>query len=208
VQLKGGMPVIQVRDMTVQRRENDLVIATFGRGFYILDDYSALREMTAQTLAEDARLFPLRDAPFFNLTGLAPAGTAGIGPLSGNWTAPNPAFGAVFTYSVAKQLPADAKLVLTITDETGKQVRRLDLDRSVGLRRVAWNLRGDPPAPVSGAGGGAGQAAGGAAGFGRGQMMVPPVAAGRYRATLGSLVGDKVTPIGAAQSFQVFVIPQ
>jgi len=72
---------------------------------------------------------------------------------------------------------------------------------------VAWNLRGDPPAPASGAGGGAGQAAGGAAGFGRGQM-VPPVAAGRYRATLGNLVGDKVTPIGTAQSFQVFVIPQ
>ena len=46
----------------------------------------------------------------------------------------------------AKDLPADAKLVLTITDETGKQVRRLDLDKTVGLRRVAWNLRGDPPA--------------------------------------------------------------
>ena len=152
VQLKGGMPTIQVRDMTVHRRENDLILATFGRGFYILDDYSALREITPQTLAEEARLFPLRDAPFFNQTGLAPAGTAGIGPLSGNWTAPNPPFGAVFTYSVAKELPADAKLVLTITDETGKQVRRLDLDRAVGLRRVAWNLRGDAPAASLGDG--------------------------------------------------------
>ena len=44
--LRGGMPSIQVRDMQVQRRETDLVIATFGRGFYILDDYSALREVT------------------------------------------------------------------------------------------------------------------------------------------------------------------
>jgi photosystem II stability/assembly factor-like uncharacterized protein len=207
VQLKGGMPVIQVRDMTVQRRENDLVIATFGRGFYILDDYSALREISAGTLAEDARLFPLRDAPFFNLTGLAPAGTAGLGPLAGNWVAPNPPFGAVFTYSVGKELPSDAKLVLTITDETGKQVRRLDLDKAVGLRRVAWNLRGDAPAPATGAGGGPGQAAGGFAGFGRGQM-VPPVPAGRYRATLGSLAGDQVTPIGQSQSFHVYVVPQ
>jgi photosystem II stability/assembly factor-like uncharacterized protein len=207
VPLKGGMPVIQVRDMTVQRRDNDLVLATFGRGFFILDDYSALREITAQTLAEDARLFPLRDAPSFSQTGLAPAGTAGIGPLAGNWVAPNPPFGAVFTYSVGKALPADAKLVLTISDETGKQVRRLDLDASVGLRRVAWNLRGDPPAPATGAGGGPGQAAGGGAGFGRGQMA-PPVPAGRYRAALGSLVGDKVTPVGSPQSFQVFVIPQ
>ena len=206
VPLRGGMPTIQVRDMTVHRREHDLILATFGRGFYILDDYSALREITPQTLAEEARLFPLRDAPFFNQTGLAPAGTAGIGPLAGNWTAPNPPFGAVFTYSVARDLPADAKLVLTIADESGKQVRRLDLDRSAGLRRVAWDLRGDPPAPASGTAGGPGQAAGGFGGFGRGQ--VPPVAAGRYRATLGTLVGDKVTPIGGPQSFQVWVVPQ
>ena len=46
VQLKGGMPPAQVRDMTVQKRENDLVLATFGRGFYVLDDYSALRDIT------------------------------------------------------------------------------------------------------------------------------------------------------------------
>jgi hypothetical protein len=206
VPLKGGMPTIQVRDMTVHRRENDLILATFGRGFYVLDDYSALREITAQALTEDARLFPLRDAPSFSQTGMAPAGTAGIGPLAGNWTAPNPPFGAVFTYAVAKDLPADAKLVLTIADETGKQVRRLDLDKTVGLRRVAWNLRGDPPAPASGTAGGPGQAAGGFGGSGRGQ--VPPVAAGRYRATLGTLVGDKVTPIGGPQPFQVYVVPQ
>ena len=62
-QLKGGMPPAQVRDMTVQRRENDFVLATFGRGFYILDDYSALRELSRrQALDDDARLFPLRDA--------------------------------------------------------------------------------------------------------------------------------------------------
>ncbi len=58
VQLKGGMPSIQVRDMTVQRRENDLVLATFGRGFYILDDYSALRELTPQALAEERQALP------------------------------------------------------------------------------------------------------------------------------------------------------
>ena len=216
IPLKGGLPPIQVRDMTVQRRENDLVIATFGRGFYILDDYSALREISPQTLAEDATLFPLRDAVFFNQTGLAPAGTAGLGPLAGNWTAPNPPFGAVFTYAVGKDLPADTKLVLTITDDTGKQVRRLDLDKSVGLRRVAWNLRVDPPAVPAGtpaaaagrggAGGGAGQMGGGFGGFGRGQVAAVP--AGRYQATLGTLAGDKVTAIGSPRSFLVTVIPQ
>jgi len=147
-QMKGGMPVIQVRDMTVHMRENDLVLATFGRGFYVLDDYSALRGLGAKTLAEDAALLPLRDAYSYTPTGMAPAGTAGIGSMSGNWTTPNPPFGAVFTYNVSKALPADAKLVLTISDDTGKQVRRIDLDKTVGLRRVVWNLRADGAAPA------------------------------------------------------------
>jgi hypothetical protein len=146
VQFKAGIPVIQVRDMTVQRRENDLVLATFGRGFYILDDYSALRDVNAAALAADATLFRLRDVYSYSQTGMAPAGTAGIGSMSGNWTTPNPPFGAVFTYNVSKDMPADAKLVLTITDDAGKQVRRLDLEKTAGLRRVVWNLRGDAPA--------------------------------------------------------------
>ena len=77
VQLKGGMPPAQVRDMTVQKRETDLVLATFGRGFYILDDYSALRDISPATLAEDVRLFPLRDAYLHNLLGLAACGQRG-----------------------------------------------------------------------------------------------------------------------------------
>ncbi len=212
-QLEGGMPTIQVRDLTIQKRENDLVMATFGRGFFVLDDYSALREITPQTLAEAARLFPLRDAYAFNTIGVAPAGTAGIGPLSGNWTAPNPPYGAVFTYSVKEALPEKEKLVLTITDDTGKQIRRLELDKTPGLRRVAWNLRPDPPpTPAQPAAAGRGQAPQGAApaqppaaqpfGFGRGQQ-VQPVAPGRYTATLGRLLDDKVTPIGPAQVFLV-----
>ena len=80
VQLKGGMPVAQVRDLTIQKRENDLVLATFGRGIYILDDYSALRELTPATLAEDAHLYPLRDAYLFSQTGTVEAGLNGAGP--------------------------------------------------------------------------------------------------------------------------------
>jgi len=215
VQLKGGMPPIQVRDMTVQRRENDLVLATFGRGFYILDDYSALRELTPQALGEEARLFPLRDAYSYSQTGMAPAGSAAIGLMAGNWTAANPPFGAAFTYNLKQEMPADAKLVLTIADETGKQVRQIELDKSAGLKRVVWPLRADPPAPAAapagaaqgqrGAGGGA-QAAGG--GGGRGGGGAPLVPAGRYTATLGKLVGDKVTAIGPAQSFRVVTIQQ
>jgi len=211
VQLKGGMPTIQVRDMAVQKRETDLVLGTFGRGFYVLDDYSPLREISAQTLAEDARLFPLRDAYLFNPVGLAPAGTAGLGPMAGNWTTPNPPFGAVLTYHIRQALPADAKVVVTITDDNGRQVRRMIVDKEAGLRRVAWNLRADPQAPSAnapqGGRGGGGFGGGGFGGRG-GQPQGPLVAPGRYRATLGKQVGDTVTPLGPSQSFTVLQIAQ
>jgi photosystem II stability/assembly factor-like uncharacterized protein len=169
--LRGGMPSIQVRDMQVQRRETDLVVATFGRGFYILDDYSALREVTQAALAEEARLFPLRHAYSFNSTGLGPAGSAGIGTLSGNWQVSNPPFGAVFTYHVKQAMAGDQKLVLTIENQSGQQVRRCELEKTPGLRRVAWNLVPDAPATpgrAGGAAGGAGGAGGGGGGGGGG----------------------------------------
>jgi hypothetical protein len=227
VQMKGGLPPIQVRDMAIQKRENDLVLATFGRGFYILDDYSALRGISAQALAAEAQLFPLRDAYSFTPRGMAPAGSAGIGTLSGNTTFDNPPAGAVFTYNVGAALPENTKLVLTISNQSGQQVRRMDVDKAQGLRRVVWNLRGDTPA-AGPQGGGRGQGAG-AAGAGAGaagaggdaaqQAAIQQFLAGRgggaggplavpglYTAQLGKQVGDKVEPIGPPQTFRVTAI--
>jgi photosystem II stability/assembly factor-like uncharacterized protein len=65
IALKSGLPTIQVRDLTIQRRENDLVLGTFGRGFYVLDDYTPLRNMNEQTLAQSAVLFPVKPAPLY-----------------------------------------------------------------------------------------------------------------------------------------------
>jgi photosystem II stability/assembly factor-like uncharacterized protein len=206
VALKGGMPPAQVRDMTVQRRENDLVLATFGRGFYILDDYGALRDISPAALAEDARLFPLRDAYLYNITGLAPAGSAGQSPLSGLWRAENPPFGATFTYHVGQELPANVTLALTISDDTGRPIRRIDLDKAPGLRRVTWNLRTDPPAGADAAG--RGGAAAGRGGFGGRGNQPPLVRPGRYKATLGRVSTEIVTPIGPPQIFSVVEIPQ
>ena len=160
-----------------------------------------------QTLGEDAHLYSLRDALLYNPNfGTQPAGAAGIGAMSGNWTAANPPFGAVFTYSVRQDLPGDTKLVLTIADEAGKQVRRLDLDKSAGLRRVAWNLRTDPPPPQDQGGRGRTGEPGvaGAAPIGGGRGQQPPlVPAGRYHATLGLMKGPDVTPTGSPRAFQV-----
>lgn len=202
VQLKGNWPTAQARDMQVQRRENDLVIGTFGRSFFILDDYSPLREVTAQALAEEARLYPVKNPWLIQPGGLAPAGAAGVGTLGGNVLSPNPPIGANFAYSVGQAIPEGTELVLTVMDARGQKVRELTLDKTTGFRRVLWNLRGDPPAAAAGAGA-AGR--GGAAAFqGRGGGGGGPlVAAGTYHAQLGKKVGDTVTPVGPMQTFRV-----
>jgi photosystem II stability/assembly factor-like uncharacterized protein len=196
VQLKGGIPTSQARDMLIQRRENDLVVGTFGRGAFILDDYTALRDVTPQSLAEEARLFPLRDAYQFDVLNQVTAAW-------GDPSTPNPPYGALFTYHVGQTPPGEAKLVLTIADNTGKQVRRLDLVRTPGVHRLAWDLRGE--APPAGARGGA---AGGAAepavmSGGRGRQSGPAASPGRYRATIEKMSGDTGTPIGQRQTFLV-----
>ncbi len=149
VQLKGGLPITQVRDLTLHQRENDVVVGTFGRGFYVLDDYSALREISGPTLAEQARLFPLRHAYAFTPGGIAPAGAGGVLAISGNYSTPNPPVGAWITYNVATRIAGDTTLVLTISDNSGKAVRRCALDQTPGLRRFVWNLNGDPTPPDS-----------------------------------------------------------
>ncbi len=61
-QLKAGLPTIAVRDIAIQERENDLVLGTFGRGFYVLDDYSSLRSVENKVPTETAIIYPIRDA--------------------------------------------------------------------------------------------------------------------------------------------------
>ncbi len=103
IQLKGGMPPIAVRDLDIQRRESDLALATFGRGFYILDDYSPLREVSQEMLEGEATLFPVKKAWMF-----IPSTPRGL-PEKANmgdafFTAPNPPFGAVFTYYLKEKV--------------------------------------------------------------------------------------------------------
>ncbi|WP_084407243.1 VPS10 domain-containing protein [Aestuariibacter salexigens] len=97
VELNGGVPTISFRDLAIQRRENDLVGATFGRGFYILDDYSALRSVSEQALDNEALLFSPRDALWY--IERMPLGNGTKGSFGdGMYVAPNPEYGAMFTY--------------------------------------------------------------------------------------------------------------
>lgn len=104
IQLKGGIPTIIVRDLAIQERETDLVVGTFGRGFYVLDDYSPLRQLTKERLEAEAVLFPVED-PWMYLPGYSPLGLSGPGFQGASYfTAPNPPFGAVFTYYLGEGL--------------------------------------------------------------------------------------------------------
>jgi photosystem II stability/assembly factor-like uncharacterized protein len=100
VKLSGGAPTIAFRDLVIQKRESDLVGASFGRGFWILDDYSPLRQVSASQLQEETLLFPVKDALWY--IPKLPLGDFEVGGKSSQgdayFVAPNPPFGAVFTY--------------------------------------------------------------------------------------------------------------
>src|SRR5690606_1294124 len=160
----GGLPTIMARDLAIQKREHDLIVGTFGRGIYVLDDYSALRHVTPELLSADAALFPLRPAYQFSLRGYVDD--------FGTYTSENPPFGALFTYHVGRA-PEGGTLPLTITDASGTSIRTLQVPASTGFHRVAWDLRHEPPANP---------AAGGGRRFGPPQGE--PVAPGRYTARL------------------------
>jgi hypothetical protein len=103
IQLKAGMPVIPVRDLAIQKRENDLVAATFGRGLYILDDYSPLRQLDAQNLQKPATILNSRPALWY-IPRQVLGGDTKASQGDAYYVADNPPFGVVFTYYLKESL--------------------------------------------------------------------------------------------------------
>ena len=166
----NGMPTISVRDLAIQKRENDLVAATFGRSFYILDDYSPLRAISEENLAKGDQLFPIEKAlQYVQERG----GTSSQG--ASFYTAKNPTYGAQFTYYIAndtktmkakrkaseKKLKKDKKdipfpgwealdaedfekkpqAILRVTDASGKVLTEITGAYTKGIHRKHWDLR-------------------------------------------------------------------
>lgn len=99
----NGLPTTTVTDMEIQQRENDLVVATFGRGIYILDDYSPLRYLNKETLQKKAAILPVKDAWMF--IEASPFGFPGRGFQGASfYTAANPPVGATFTYFIKDEV--------------------------------------------------------------------------------------------------------
>jgi len=184
--LQLNLPPASMRDLAVHK--TDLIVATRGRGFWVLDDISPLRQITDEVAQSNAYLFP-------------PADTISITPGSDNGTpqprdeplAENPPNGAIIDYYLKSE--ASGPVTLEILDPAGELLRRYSSDDKVtpvnpdslsipafwvpapkslsgaaGMHRWVWDLRPTPPAPRTGGGGGGG-------GFGRGAALALP---GRY----------------------------
>ena len=134
--LMSGLPPAPFYGLVIQEHFNDLVIGTYGRGLYILDDLSPLQKLTPDVTGSTAHLFPPRPAyRFINIPGNY---ASNDDPTVGN----NPPGDAVFNYWL-KNAPQSAPSI-AILDAAGKTVRTLTGTRKAGLNRVWWNLNNEP----------------------------------------------------------------
>jgi photosystem II stability/assembly factor-like uncharacterized protein len=143
VQLQGGLPTVAFRDLAIHQRENDLVAATFGRGFYVLDDFSPLRHLTAEALAKPATLFPPRKTYVFAEKKRDQA--------VGMFTTPNPSQ-FTFTYYVKADM-AGTKIGLAVYPTKGEShtkpiIFKEDLPATAGMHRSYWVLLAKAGGPL------------------------------------------------------------
>ncbi len=176
IKMGSGLPTIPVRDIAIHERENDIAIATFGRGFYILDDYTPLRTVNNEFLKKDADILPIKDALMY--VQKMSKGNEG----NTYYRAQNPRPGAVFSYYL-KESPTSLKqarkkaareaekegkdlkyptwdelraedaeispyLLFTISDEWGNEVRKLKTSMSTGLKKITWDFRYPSKDPI------------------------------------------------------------
>ncbi len=169
--LRLGLPHLAVVDLKVHPRDNDLVIATHARGFYVLDDATPLQQLAHGVTRDTQTLFPPMRA-----TRYTPASDTSV---LGNraWVARNKPYGAIISYLLPES--AGGAATLTVTDASGRAVRTLEGTSRPGLNRVVWNL-----AEASACAGGQGR--GGRGGRGRGGAGASWIRAmpGEYRVTL------------------------
>ncbi len=209
-QFKGGLPTMSFRDIEIHTEANDLVVASFGRGFYVLENYTPLRDLTTANLAKSTYLFPVKDALLF-----VEKNRDGNSLGHAFYTSPNPEFGATFTYYAKESVPTikqirqktekekrskkeaisypdwkdfaaerretKPQLLFTIANEADAVVRRIPVPLKKGLHRIQWDLRQSD-------------------GMGGEGALVPP---GQYTVALSKVTQGKWEPIQTTQSFEV-----
>ena len=222
----NGLPTISIRDLAIQKRENDLVLATFGRSFYVLDDYSPLREMTDDNLNKEAFLFPTRKALQYNQI-MGGSGSSG----GSTYVAKNPNYGATITYHLSEtphvslkdkrkkmerklknsDIPfpgwealdkelneAKAEAILMIKDSNGNIVDQISGPLRKGTHRVTWGLRTSKSTTVNVSSGSSNRQR-----WGRSRGIMTNVNPGTYSVTLYKRVGGDLTKLSDSVSITV-----
>ena len=133
--LQNDLPHAPVSGIVVQEHFDDLVISTYGRGFWIMDDIGALRELTPAVLAKNSHLFTVR--PTYRFRPITAPSTTYDDPTTGE----NPAYGASVNYYLKAPLPGTSPVTLAIVDGAGIVVRTLTGTNATGINRVHWDLR-------------------------------------------------------------------
>ncbi len=158
-----GLPTVPVDDIAIHPRENDLILGTHGRSIWILDDITALEQMNPQVAGEDLHLFATRAAIQWRKTGRTTSASRGHKMFFGE----NPPDGAILQYYLKKGADEGEeesaeeqeaqpergeqarderpRVRVTISDASGKTVRRLDGPARTGINRMVWNFRADAP---------------------------------------------------------------
>lgn len=179
VELDGGIPTISTRDVQLQRREDDLVVGTFGRGIYILDDYSPLRTLTEKALEEEVLFFaPSVPVKWFSLDT-----NHSDGDGNDAFAAANPEHGATFTYYLKDSLLTDKEkrqqaekemvkekkypkypsweqveeenlqpkpsVYIEVTDTQGNVIKRVEGKTTKGLHRITWDMTFAPQSAIT-----------------------------------------------------------
>lgn len=218
IKLSAGLPTICIKEIEIQRRESDLALASFGKGFFILDDYSPLREINDELIKKEANIFPIKETWMYIED--RSFGRRSLGETF--WRGENHPYGAVFTYyikdsyetlkSKRKKLTDSLEkkgqtppyptfeelkkeddeqkpsLIFEIKDSQGNVVRKLTSGYSKGVQRIVWDLRYPDTAPVTEK-----TKLNDASGF--------PVMPGKYTVTMYKEHNGEITQLTEAQEF-------
>ena len=176
-----NMPRVAVHDLLIHPRDNDLVVATHGRGLAIFDDATPLQQMSSEIAARRAHIFPSQPA----IRHYRSQTNGWMGDQ--NYFGPNPAYGANLTYYLKEKPLKDNPAKLHIFDRQGGKIAELrTVPAEPGLNRANWNLRYEAPRPRANPAPDEDPDAAGPRGGGGGPQAVP----GKYTAKL--ILGDEV----------------
>jgi hypothetical protein len=137
--VRGKLPTVPIFDVQIHPRDNDLILATHGRGVYILDDLGVLAQADPATLDTDLRVFDIEPATAYRIYGHK--GNTGHKFMAG----PNPPDGATITYFLKAKAGDKEEVKIAITDASGAVVREIKGPKEKGLNQASWDLRLEPP---------------------------------------------------------------